>query len=102
MVALTECCVCALGMGTNDLRQHKVHLACIRAAGSNLQMVRPSLMSVVKPPIIRVQACGKILDLAIFSSQEALPLHFSFKLGVTIQIALLSSTGPQQIKATLY
>ena len=30
------------------------------------------------------EACGKILDLAIFSSQEALLLHFSFKLGVTI------------------
>ena len=30
------------------------------------------------------EARGKILDLAIFSSQEALSLHFSFKLGVTI------------------
>ena len=43
-----------------------------------------------------------LLDLAIFSSQEALSLHFSFKMGVTIQINLLSSTGPQRIKATLY
>ena len=34
-----------------------------RAAGSNLRMVRPSL------------------DLGIFSSEEALSLHFSFKLG---------------------
>ena len=50
-------------------------------------MVRPP---VVKAPIIRVRS-GKILDLAIFSSQEALSLHFSFKLGVTIN--LLSSIG---------
>ena len=28
------------------------------------------------------------MDLAIFSSQEALSLHFSFKLGLTIQITL--------------
>ena len=28
------------------------------------------------------------LDVAIFSSQEVLSLHFSFKLGVTIQITL--------------
>ena len=50
-------------------------------------MVRPP---VVKVPIIPVHS-GKILDLAIFSSQEALSLHFSFKLGVTIN--LLSSIG---------
>ena len=36
----------------------------------------------------------------MFSSQEVSSLHFSFKLGVTI--TLLSSTEPQQIKATLY
>ena len=30
------------------------------------------------------EARNKILDLAIFSSQEALLLQFSFKLGVTI------------------
>ena len=34
----------------------------------------------------------KILDVAIFSSQGVLSLHYSFKLGVTI--TLLSSTGP--------
>ena len=39
---------------------------------------------------------GKILDLAIFSSQEALSLHFSFKLGTTI--TLLSSTEPQRLR----
>ena len=33
-------------------------------------------MSVVKLPMIHAQACSKILDLAIFSSQEALSLHF--------------------------
>ena len=60
-------------------------------------------MLVVKVVITRARkARGKILDLTIFSSQEALSLHFSFQLGVTIQITLLSSTGPQQIKATLY
>ena len=46
----------------------------------------------------RAKRTAKILDLAIFSSKEAHSLHFSFKLGVTIQITLLSSTGPQQIK----
>ena len=35
-------------------------------------------MSVVKLPMIRAQACSKILDLAIFSSQEALSLHFAW------------------------
>ena len=30
------------------------------------------------------EVLGKIWDLAIFSSQEALSLHFSFKLEVTI------------------
>ena len=33
-------------------------------------------------------ARGKILDLAFFSSQEALSLHFSFKLEVTINALL--------------
>ena len=66
-------------------------------------MVRPSLMSVVKLVIIHArEARGETLDLTVFSSQEVLSLHFSFQLGVTIQITLLSSTGPQQIKATLY
>ena len=56
---------------------------------------------VVKPQIIRAQSAPQYFgpSRAIFSSQEALSLHF--KLGNTIQITLLS-TGPQQIKATLY
>ena len=46
----------------------------------------------------RAKRTAKILNLAIFSSKEALSLHFSFKLGVTIQITLLSSKEQQQIK----
>ena len=60
-------------------------------------MVRPSSILVVKLLIILARiARGKILDLAcylaasllvlLFSSQEALSLHFSFKLGVTITL----------------
>ena len=52
----------------------KYVVCCSRAAGTNL---RPSSMPVVR---------SKILDLAIFSSQEALSLHFSFKLEVTITL----------------
>ena len=52
----------------------KYVLCCSRAAGTN---PRPSSMPVVR---------SKILDLAIFSSQEALSLHFSFKLEVTITL----------------
>ena len=62
-------------------------LSLYGAVGSNLRMVRPSSMSVVKLLIIPArEARGKILDLAIFSSQVALSLHFSFKLGVTITL----------------
>ena len=50
----------------------------LRAAGSNLRMVRPR---VVKLLIIRAQSALQNLDLGIFSSEEALSLHFSFKLG---------------------
>ena len=38
-------------------------------------------MLVVKLLIIRAKAYGQNLDLGIFSSEEALSLHFSFKLG---------------------
>ena len=56
--------------------------ALIRAAGSNLRMVRPILVSAVKLLINRARSARRNLKLAIFSSQEALSLHFSFKLGV--------------------
>ena len=52
------------------------------AAGSNLRMVKPSLMSVVKLLIICAQSAWQNLDLGIFSSEEALSLHLSFKLRV--------------------
>ena len=51
-------------------------------------MVRPSVVNLL---IIRSHSLLQNLDLAIFSSQEALSLHFSFKLEVTIN--LLSPTG---------
>ena len=53
-----------------------------RAAGSNLRMVRPSGQWWSNQLVAR-EARSKILDLAIFTarSQEALSLHFSFKLG---------------------
>ena len=58
----------------------------------NLRMAKPGLMAVVNtlPIIHECKARGKILILAIFSSQEVLSLHFSFKVGVTI--TLISST----------
>ena len=55
----------------------------IRAAGSNLRIVRPS---VVKLPIIHARSAQQNFGLAIFSSQEVLSLHFSFKLEVTINL----------------
>ena len=63
------------------------HRVC-RATGSNLQMLRPGGEA--------TNTCNKILDLAIFISQEVLSLHFSFKLGVTI--TLLSSTEPNRLR----
>ena len=47
------------------------------------------------------QSAQQNLDLVIFSCQKA-SLHFGFKLGVACTITLLSPTGPQQIKVTLY
>ena len=52
-----------------------------RGARSNLWMVRRSLMSVVKTLIIRARSARQIVDLAIFSSQEALSLHSPGKSG---------------------
>ena len=49
---------------------------------------------------LRVKCVAKNLDQENFNIREVLSLHFSFKLRVTI--TLLSSTRPQQIKATLY
>ena len=54
--------------------------AVIRAAGSNLRMFRPSLMSVVKLLINRAQSARQKIGPWFFSSEEALSLHFSFKL----------------------
>ena len=51
-----------------------------RAAGSSLQMVGGEDVEIK----LAREVHSKILDLVIFSSQEALSLHFSFKLGVTI------------------
>ena len=56
-----------------------------RAGGSNLWMVRPSLMSVVKLLIICMQSTWQKFG-TIFSSQEVLSFHFSFKLGATITL----------------
>ena len=65
----------------------------IRAAGSNLRIVRPS---VVKLPIIHARSAQQNFGLAIFSSQEVLSLHFSFKLEVTIN--LLYSSGSLAVR----
>ena len=74
--AILGYCVVAILLGHNVLT---------RAAGSNLWMGRPSLMSVVKLVMIHVRSAWQILVLA-FSSQEVFLLHFSFKLGVTITL----------------
>ena len=57
-------------------------LSLYRAAKSNLRMVRPSLMSV---PVVKLVI---ILDLASYLAvmQEALSLHFSLKLEVTVTL----------------
>ena len=73
--------------------RERVRQTCTyRAARSNLQMVRPSSMSVVKLLIMHMhEAHGKILDLIIFSSQEVLSLHF--KPGVIITLLSCLARG---------
>ena len=57
---------CSLVQGRRQLLRSGGGLNVYRAAGSNLRMVRPSSMSVVKLLIIHARgARGKILDLAI-------------------------------------
>ena len=53
-------------------------------------MVRPSLVEDVNNLRAKRKACGKILNLAIFSSQVALSLHFSFELRVNLMHAHLT------------
>ena len=67
--ALWQCTLCtdwrSLGMPTRNIKRgNYIHKSawksdlkwCCRATGSNLRMVRPSLMMVVKLPIIRAQS----------------------------------------------
>ena len=72
-----------------DSNSKKFKTIPFRAAGSNLRTVRPSLISVVKlsrNSHTRSAWQNFKLDLTIFSSQEALPLHFIFRLGAIITL----------------
>ena len=75
-----------------------LYLLWYRAAGSNLRMVSPSSMSVVKP--LMIHACkvrGKILNLATFSS-HALQLQT----GIYHYFALLPCKEPQNLEKTQF
>ena len=72
-----------------DSNSKKFKTIPFRAAGSNLQTVRPSLISVVKlSRNLHMRSAWQNFkfDLTIFSSQEALSLHFIFKLGAIITL----------------
>ena len=53
-----------------------------RAAGSNLRMVRPSLVSVVTLLIIRARSAWQNLNHIIFSSEEALSIALQLQIGI--------------------
>ena len=81
----------------SDVTVLYMYLLWYRATGSNLRMVSPSSMSVVKP--LMIHACkvrGKILNLATFSS-HALQLQT----GIYHYFALLPCKEPQNLEKTL-
>ena len=70
------------------------------ATESNLRSIRPSLMSVVKLLKIRTrEAHSKILHFSIFSSQEALSLHFTLKLTYNTHVEQLLMTWSYHVEA---